>query len=80
MRFEDEKLKEMYLMKQANKEKGKMEEEAKEIREEEMNQKWRKYMLEHEIEKQQIIQQLTEAAVMRQSKGGKKKGKGKKKK
>ena len=61
-----------------------MEEEAREIREKELEQKWKKFMLETEIEKQQIIQQLTEAAVLRQTKkkkkggkGGKGKGKGK---
>jgi len=42
-----------------------MEEEAREIREKELEQKWKKFMLETEIEKQQIIQQLTEAAVLR---------------
>ena len=56
-----------------------MEEEAREIREAELNEKWKKFMLETEIEKQQIIQQLTEAAVLRGTKKkGKKKG-GKKK-
>ena len=54
-----------------------MEIEAKEVREKEMNENWKKYMLEQEIEKQQIIQQLTEAAALRQTK---KKKKGKKKK
>ena len=59
-----------------------MEDEAKEIRENELNEKWKKFMLETEIEKQQIIQQLTEAAALRgnKKKKGKGKGKGKKKK
>jgi hypothetical protein len=33
-----------------------MEEEARETREAELNQKWKNFMLETEIEKQQIIQ------------------------
>ena len=32
-----------------------MEEESKEVQEEELNQKWKKFMLETEIEKQQLI-------------------------
>jgi len=55
-----------------------MEDEARELRESELNEKWKKFMLETEIEKQQIIQQLTEAAVLRGTKGKKKKGKKKK--
>lgn len=55
-----------------------MEQEAREQREDELNEKWRIKMLETEVEKQQLIQQLVEAAVHR---GTKKKGKkGKKKK
>ena len=56
-----------------------MDEEAKEIREAELNEKWQKFMLENEIQKQQIIQQLVEASLLRKSKGKKGK-KGKKKK
>ena len=53
-----------------------MEEEARDIKEAELNEKWKKFLLEQEIEKQQIIQQLTEAAVLRGTKKkGKKKGK-----
>ena len=56
-----------------------MEEEAGEIREMELNEKWKKFMLETELEKQQIIAQLMEASLLRNAKGGKKKrGKGKK--
>ena len=33
-----------------------MEEESREVQEEELNQKWKKFMLETEIEKQQLIQ------------------------
>ena len=32
-----------------------MEEESREVQEEELNQKWKKFMLETEIEKQQLI-------------------------
>ena len=75
---QDEKLRALYLADQSNKEQQRMEEEAREIREAELEEKWKKFMLETEIEKQQVIQQLTEAAVLR---GTKKKGKkGKKKK
>lgn len=78
MRHEDEKLKELYLQEQSNKENDRMQEEAREIRETELGEKWKKFMLETEIDKQQIIQQLTEAAILRGTKG-KKKGKKKKK-
>jgi hypothetical protein len=58
-----------------------MEEEAGEIREQELGDKWKKFMLETELDKQQIIAQLMEASLLRNTKGGKKKrGKGKKKK
>jgi len=79
MLADDEATKELYLQENSKKEQDRMEEEAREIREAELNEKWKKFMLETEIEKQQIIQQLQEAAVLRQSKGkGKKKGKKKK--
>ena len=60
-----------------------MEEEAREIRESELNQKWKKFLNETEIEKGQIITQLLEACSMRKKgkkgkKGGKKGGKKKK--
>lgn len=48
-------MKELYLKKQANKEKRRLEEEAREFKEAEMNENWKKYMLEQEIEKHQII-------------------------
>ena len=56
-----------------------MEEEAKEVREAELNDKWNKFMVENELTKQQIIQQLMEASLLRNSKGKKKGKKGKKK-
>lgn len=52
MRAEDEHLKELYLQEQSAKEQARMEEEAKEIREAELNDKWKKFMLETEIDKQ----------------------------
>ena len=55
-----------------------MEQEAREQREDELNEKWRLKMLETEVEKQQLISQLVEAAVHRGTRK-KKKGKGKKK-
>lgn len=72
MMNQDEKLRALYLAAHSQQEQGRMEEEAREIREAELEEKWKKFMLETEIEKQQVIQQLTEAAVLR---GTKKKGK-----
>ena len=46
-----------------------MEEEARELREREIEEEWRKYLLDSEIEKQQLIQQLEEAAKIRAEKG-----------
>jgi len=57
-----------------------MEEEARELREREIEDKWRKMILENEIEKQNMIQQLTEAAQIRASRGKGRKRKGGKKK
>jgi len=51
MRLEDEKLKELYLQEQSGKENVRMQEEAREIRESELNEKWKKFMLETEIDK-----------------------------
>ena len=56
-----------------------MEEEARERREKEIDEKWRKFLLDSEFEKQQLIQQLMESAQLR-AKGKKKKKGGKKKK
>lgn len=79
MRDTDEKLRELYLKKQSKKEQVRMEEEAQVVREAELGEKWKSFMLNTEIEKQNLIQQLMEAAVLRQSKGKKKGKKGKKK-
>jgi len=52
MRAEDQQLKELSLAEQGLEEQGRMEEEAGEIREMELNEKWKKFMLETELEKQ----------------------------
>ena len=52
MMLQDEKLRALYLADHSNKEQGRMEEEAREIREAELNEKWKNFMLETEIEKQ----------------------------
>jgi hypothetical protein len=52
MREDDESTKELKLQEQGQKEQNRMEEEAREIREAELNEKWKKFMLETEIEKQ----------------------------
>ena len=49
MRGEDEKLRKMYMGENANREQAIIEEEAREIREAELNEKWQKFMLENEI-------------------------------
>jgi hypothetical protein len=73
MNDEDIRLKNLYLEEQAMKEQERMEEEARELREHEIDEQWRKHLLDSEIEKQQLIQQLEEAAKMRAEKGKKKK-------
>lgn len=59
-----------------------MERETKELRENQIEQKWKKHIKEAAIEKELQIQQLVELAEIRGSKGKKKKrgGGGKKKK
>ena len=51
MRDEDHQLKELYLAEQGKDEQDRMEEEAGEIREMELGDKWKKFMLETELEK-----------------------------
>jgi hypothetical protein len=51
MRGEDEALRQKYLAENAKKEQGRMEEEASEVREAELDEKWKKFILETEIEK-----------------------------
>ena len=52
MKAEDEKLTELFMQENSKKEQERIEEEAREIREAELNEKWKKFMLETEIEKQ----------------------------
>ena len=66
-------LKNLYLEEQARKEQESIEEEARDLREHNIDEQWRKNLLDSEIEKQQLIQQLEEAAKMRAEKGKKKK-------
>ncbi len=80
MNNEDVKLKNLYLEEQSKKEQNKFEEEAKDLREDELDEQWRKFLLDAEVEKQQLIQQLEEAAKIRSEKGMKKKRRGKKNK
>ena len=51
MREEDQLLKELFLAEQGQDEQLRMEEEAGEIREMELNEKWKKFMLETELDK-----------------------------
>lgn len=51
MNDEDVRLKNLYLEEQSMKEKERMEEEARELREKELDEQWRKYLLDSEIEK-----------------------------
>ena len=53
-----------------------MEEEARELREMELDLEWKNLLTQQAIEKQQLIEYLQEAAEQR-AKGGKKKRKGK---
>lgn len=80
MRAEDEALQQKYLKEKVSTEKARMEEEAKELREREIDESWKKYLLDSEIERQQMIQQLTEAAQIRGQRGKKRKKRGGKKK
>ena len=75
MRAEDEQLRAMYLQEDAQNQQEIMEEEAAEIRYLELEEKWKKQMFETEIEKQQLIQQLMEAAQLRNKTKKKKKSK-----
>ena len=80
MRGEDEALQNKYLKEQTAAEKKRLELETKELREHEIEQKWKKMVMEEEVQKALTIQQLMELAEIR-GKGKKgKKGKGKKKK
>lgn len=83
MKSEDEGLQAKYLKEQSKAEELRMERETKELREAQIEEKWKKYLVESAIEKEMQIQQLVELAEIRGSKGKKKKrggGGGKKKK
>lgn len=51
MRAEDEALRRQYMAESASKQQDQMEEEAREIREAELNDKWNKFMVENELTK-----------------------------
>jgi len=55
MNDEDVRLKNLYLEEQSKKYQERMEEEAREFREKELDEQWRKYLLDSEIDKQQLI-------------------------
>lgn len=76
MAAEDIELTKLYFDEQSNKFQQRMEEEAKESKQREIEEEWRKLILDNEIEKQQLIQQLEEAAKIRSEKGKKKRGMG----
>jgi len=82
MRDEDAQLANKYLREATKKEADRMEEDAFETKQKEINEEWRKKKLDMELVRQQFIQQLSEAATIRGSKGKKKgrRGGGKKKK
>lgn len=82
MGAEDQQLMKYYLERMTAIESSRMEEEAKESHEREIDKMWKAMLLEDSEEKKRIISQLMEAAEIRGTKGKKKKrgGKGKKKK
>ena len=81
MRKEGEDMKGKNLKDETKAEAKRMEVEQKELRETEIEQKWKKFVVESEIEKQLTIQQLIELAEIRgKGKKGKKRGGGVKKK
>ena len=55
MRETDLKLRELYLKKDSKKQQTRMEEEAQVVREAELGDKWNNFMLNTEIEKQNLI-------------------------
>ena len=82
MRIEDAELQKVYLSKQTKLDKVRMEEEAYDQKQKEVDEMWRKKRLDYKIERNQLIDQLTEAAIIRASRGKRKgkRGGGKKKK
>ena len=65
MRDEDAQLANKYLNEATKKEADRMEEDAFEQKQKEINEEWRKKKLDMELVRQQLIQQLTEAAIIR---------------
>lgn len=55
MRSEFESLENLYLKKQTEEEQARMEEEAREIREREIDEQWKKYMAEERIERENMM-------------------------
>lgn len=80
MGMEDKALIKYYLEKGTENEKKRMEDEAKSQRSHEIEKMWRAMQTEDSEEKSRMIAQLMEAAVIRGSRGKKKKKRGGKKK
>jgi len=78
MGAEDQQITKHYLVKETIREQGRMEEEAKSTREREIDKMWKAMMTEDEEDKKRMIAQLMESALIRGSKGKKKKRGGKK--
>lgn len=55
MNDEDVRLKNQYIEEHARKQQEQFEEEARELREREIDEQWKKHLLDSEIEKQQLI-------------------------
>ena len=79
MREEDHALQKFYLEKETRSEQGHMLEEAKSTRERELDKMFKVMYMEDAEEKKRQIAQLMEAAMIRGTKGKKKKGRGGKK-
>ena len=81
MRGEDHALQRLYLERETRNEQVRMEEEAKDNQQREIDKMWRAMQLEDAEDKKRTIAQLMEAAEIRGSRGKKKKkGRGGKKK
>ena len=81
MRGEDHALQRLYLERETRNEQVRMEEEAKDNQQREIDKMWRAMQIEEAEEKKRTILQLMEAAEIRGTRGKKKKkGRGGKKK
>ena len=81
MRGEDHALQRLYLERETRNEQLRMEEEAKDNQQREIDKMWKAMQMEEAEEKKRTIAQLMEAAEIRGSRGKKKKkGRGGKKK